>query len=78
MPFFRFVYLSQDEQEVVGYPQEAITWVRDLSTYRRTLTQGDEINVNLEHWEDDTARRPAQLCVGIGAQPLLLYPRPLR
>jgi alkanesulfonate monooxygenase SsuD/methylene tetrahydromethanopterin reductase-like flavin-dependent oxidoreductase (luciferase family) len=35
MPFFRFVYLAQDEKEVVGYPQEAITWVRDLSTYRR-------------------------------------------
>ena len=51
MPFFRFVYLSQDEKEVVGYPQEAITWVRDLSTYRRTITQGDEINVNLEHWK---------------------------
>src|SRR5262249_10125286 len=51
MPFFRFVYLSQDEKDVVGYPQEAITWVRDLSTYRRTLTQGDEISVHLEHWK---------------------------
>ncbi|PON15528.1 hypothetical protein C2W62_23380, partial [Candidatus Entotheonella serta] len=48
MPFFRFVYLSEDEKEAVTYPEEAITWVRDLSTYWRSLTQSDEINVDLE------------------------------
>ena len=51
VPFFRFVYLSEDESEAIRYPEAALTWVRDLSTYRRSITQGDEINVDLEHWK---------------------------
>ncbi len=58
MPFFRFVYLSEDEKEAVTYPEEAITWVRDLSTYRRSLTQGDEIKVDLEHWKTVRPEEP--------------------
>jgi alkanesulfonate monooxygenase SsuD/methylene tetrahydromethanopterin reductase-like flavin-dependent oxidoreductase (luciferase family) len=42
----------------VTYPEEAITWVRDLSTYRRSLTQGDEINVDLEHWKTVRPEEP--------------------
>jgi alkanesulfonate monooxygenase SsuD/methylene tetrahydromethanopterin reductase-like flavin-dependent oxidoreductase (luciferase family) len=57
VPFFRFVYLSEDEKEAMTYPEEAITWVRDLSTYRRTITRGDEINVDLAHWK---TVRPAE------------------
>lgn len=58
MPFFRFLYLSEDEKEAVRYPEEAITWVRDLSTYRRTITQGDEINVDLDHWKTIRPEEP--------------------
>ncbi len=50
MPFFRFVYLNEDQATAREYPREALTWVRDLSGYRRTLTHGDEINVDLDHW----------------------------
>ena len=56
VPFFFVIYLSQDEKEVVGYPQKAILGA-DLSTYRRTLTQ-DEINVNLEHWKTVRPEEP--------------------
>ena len=58
MPFFRFVHLAEDEKEAKAYPEEAITWVRDLSTYRRTLTHGDEINVDLEHWKTIRTEHP--------------------
>jgi alkanesulfonate monooxygenase SsuD/methylene tetrahydromethanopterin reductase-like flavin-dependent oxidoreductase (luciferase family) len=58
MPFFRFVYVSEDEKEAVGYPEKALTWVRDLSTYRRTITQGDEINVDLDHWKTIRTEQP--------------------
>ncbi len=50
MPYFRFVHLAEDEKEAREYPREALTWVRDMSTYRKTLTRGDEINVDLDHW----------------------------
>ncbi len=50
MPYFRFVHMAGDEKEAREYPREALTWVRDLSTYRKTLTHGDEINVDLDHW----------------------------
>jgi alkanesulfonate monooxygenase SsuD/methylene tetrahydromethanopterin reductase-like flavin-dependent oxidoreductase (luciferase family) len=51
MPFFRFIYLSEDEKEANEYPEKAITWVRDLSVYRHTLTSGNEINVDLDDWK---------------------------
>ena len=50
MPYFRFVYLADDEQAAREYPRESLTWVRDLGGYRRTLTHGDEINVDLDRW----------------------------
>ena len=50
MPYFRFVYLSEDEKEGREYPRESLTWVRDLGGFRRTLTHGEEINVDLDHW----------------------------
>ncbi len=49
-PYFRFVHLAEDEKEAKEYPREALTWVRDLSGYRKTLTHGDEINVDLDEW----------------------------
>ncbi len=58
MPFFRFLYLSEDEKEAVEYPKKALTWVRDLSTYRRTIKQGDEINVDLDHWRTIRPEEP--------------------
>ncbi len=50
MPYFRFVYLSEDGEEAREYPREALTWVRDLGGLRRTITSGDEIDVDLDHW----------------------------
>lgn len=50
MPYFRFVYVSEDESEAREYPRESLTWVRDLGGLRRTLTHGDEIDVDLDHW----------------------------
>ena len=58
MPFFRFLYLSEDRKEAVSYPEKALTWVRDLSTYRRTITAGDEINVDLDHWKTVRTEHP--------------------
>ena len=58
MPFFRFLYLSDDEKEALEYPRKALTWVRDLSTYRRTITRGDEINVDLDHWRTVRPEEP--------------------
>lgn len=58
MPFFRFLYLSEDEKEAMEYPEKALTWVRDLSTYRRTIKQGDEINVDLDHWKTIRPEEP--------------------
>ena len=50
MPYFRFVYLAEDAKEARAYPRQSLTWVRDLGGFRRTLTHGDEIDVDLDHW----------------------------
>ncbi len=59
MPYFRFVYLEEDEQAAREYPRQSLTWVRDLAGYRRTLTHGDEINVDLDHWRRIRTVEPA-------------------
>ena len=59
MPYFRFVYLDEDEQAAREYPRQSLTWVRDLAGYRRTLTHGDEINVDLDHWRKVRTAEPA-------------------
>ena len=59
MPYFRFVYLEEDERAAREYPRQSLTWVRDLAGYRRTLTRGDEINVDLDHWRRTRATEPA-------------------
>ena len=59
MPYFRFVYLEEDEQTAREYPRQSLTWVRDLGGYRRTLTYGDEINVDLDHWRRTRTVEPA-------------------
>ena len=59
MPYFRFVYLDEDEHRAREYPRQSLTWVRDLAGYRRTLTHGDEINVDLAHWRRVRTAEPA-------------------
>ena len=59
MPYFRFVYLDEDEQKAREYPRQSLTWVRDLGGYRRTLTHGDEINMDLDHWRRTRTVEPA-------------------
>ena len=59
MPYFRFVYLEEDEAAAREYPRRSLTWVRDLAGYRRTLTHGDEINVDLDHWRSIRTVEPA-------------------
>jgi alkanesulfonate monooxygenase SsuD/methylene tetrahydromethanopterin reductase-like flavin-dependent oxidoreductase (luciferase family) len=58
MPFFRFIYLSEDEKEANATPEKAITWVRDLSAYRRTISEGDEINMDLDLWTTTRTDEP--------------------
>jgi alkanesulfonate monooxygenase SsuD/methylene tetrahydromethanopterin reductase-like flavin-dependent oxidoreductase (luciferase family) len=58
-PFFRFVHLAEDEKEAREYPRDALTWCRDIGGYRRTITQGDEINWDLEHWKRTRTVTPA-------------------
>ncbi len=59
MPYFRFVYLEEDEESAREYPRQSLTWVRDLAGYRRTLTHGDEINMDLDHWRRIRTAEPA-------------------
>ena len=59
MPYFRFVYLDEDEQTAREYPRHSLTWVRDLGGYRRTITHGDEINMDLDHWVRTRSVEPA-------------------
>jgi alkanesulfonate monooxygenase SsuD/methylene tetrahydromethanopterin reductase-like flavin-dependent oxidoreductase (luciferase family) len=50
MPFFRHVFVAEDEKQALETPRDSITWVRDLNSLRRTLTGGSEIYRDLEHW----------------------------
>ena len=59
MPYFRFVYVAEDMKEAREYPRQSLTWVRDLGGHRRTMTHGDEIDVDLDHWRKIRTIQPA-------------------
>jgi alkanesulfonate monooxygenase SsuD/methylene tetrahydromethanopterin reductase-like flavin-dependent oxidoreductase (luciferase family) len=42
--------VAEDEKHAREDPREALTWVRDLNSLRRTLTGGSEIYLDLEQW----------------------------
>ena len=50
MPYFRKVYVGEDEKSAIEDPREAVTWVYDLNGYRRTLKGGSEIYYDLDQW----------------------------
>ena len=58
MPYFRFVYLTEDEQEAREYPRDSVVWVRELAGHRRPMTRGDEINIDLDRWRQTTTEAP--------------------
>ena len=58
-PFFRFVHVAEDEKVAREYPRDALTWCRDIGGYRRTITQGDEINWDLDDWVRTRKETPA-------------------
>jgi alkanesulfonate monooxygenase SsuD/methylene tetrahydromethanopterin reductase-like flavin-dependent oxidoreductase (luciferase family) len=58
VPYFRFVYLSEDERDAREYPRKSMTWAQELGSYRRTLTRGDEIHVDLDHYRTIRADPP--------------------
>ena len=58
MPFFRMVYLSDDQQQAEEDPRHAMTWVHDLNGLRRTLTGGSEIYMDLDQWRNTRSEQP--------------------
>jgi alkanesulfonate monooxygenase SsuD/methylene tetrahydromethanopterin reductase-like flavin-dependent oxidoreductase (luciferase family) len=50
MPYFRIVYVAEDEKRAITDPQEGVTWISDLTKLRHTLTKGSEINIDLNLW----------------------------
>ena len=73
MPYFRFVYLDEDEPAAREYPRRSLTWVRDLAGCRRTITHGDEINVDLDRWRRIRTVESASYEIRTGGHRLLRY-----
>ncbi|MCH9009939.1 MAG: LLM class flavin-dependent oxidoreductase [Chloroflexi bacterium] len=58
MPYFRMVYLSDDQQGAVEDPRHALTWIHDLNGLRRSLTGGSDIFMDLNDWKRTRTEEP--------------------
>ena len=58
MPYFRKVYVGEDEKSAIEDPRDAVTWVYDLNGYRRTLKGGSEIYYDLDQWITNRPEHP--------------------
>jgi alkanesulfonate monooxygenase SsuD/methylene tetrahydromethanopterin reductase-like flavin-dependent oxidoreductase (luciferase family) len=58
MPFFRVAYVAEDARHAREDPRQALTWVADLNSLRRTLTGSSEIYMDLDHWRRTRTTQP--------------------
>ena len=58
MPYFRIVYVAEDEKQAIEDLQAGVTWINDLTNLRRTLTKGSEINMDLDQWQRTRPEEP--------------------
>ena len=58
MPYFRLVYVGEDEKQAVEDARDPMTWVYDLNGLRRTLKGGSEIYMDLDQWKRTRTEHP--------------------
>jgi alkanesulfonate monooxygenase SsuD/methylene tetrahydromethanopterin reductase-like flavin-dependent oxidoreductase (luciferase family) len=61
IPFFRYFYVAETEEQAIKDTMEALTWVLDMLQWRAMFTQGSEVNHRLEDWRKARTELPVSL-----------------
>ncbi len=58
VPYFRYVYLAESDQEARKDAKEPLTWTMDMLTYRRQFAEGGEVRHRIADWRRTRADQP--------------------
>ena len=58
IPFARYFYVAEDEEEARNDTREAINWTLDVIQWRRTFAEGGEVLHRLADWRRDRTEKP--------------------
>lgn len=59
IPFFRYVYVGETEEQVRQDTEARLNWVADIMQWRRFITEGSEVYRRMEDWRASRTELPA-------------------
>ena len=61
IPFFRYFYTAETEEQARKDTQAALQWSVDMIQWRKTFSQGSEVNRRIDHWRNTRTESPEGL-----------------
>ena len=58
IPFFRYFYVAETEDQARKDTADALTWTLDMIQWRRTFSEGSEVGHRLEDWRNSRTELP--------------------
>ena len=58
IPFFRYLYVAETEEEAHRDAEPALAWTMDMTDWRRSITTGSEVNQRLEDFRRTRSQLP--------------------
>ena len=58
IPFFRYLHVAETEEEAQLNAEPAIAWTMDMTDWRRSISQGSEVNQKLEDFRRTRSQMP--------------------
>ena len=59
IPFFRYFYVAETEEQAIRDTEERLNWVADIMQWRRFIPEGSEVNLRMDDWRRTRSELPA-------------------
>ena len=59
IPFFRYCYVAETEQQAIDDTRERLNWVVDIMQWRNNIPSGSELHLKIEDWRSSRSEQPA-------------------
>ena len=78
IPFFRYFYVAETEEEVIRDTEDRINWVADIMQWRRFIPSGSEVYRRMDDWRRERTELPDSYEYLAANRASHRHPRPVR